>query len=320
MKLGQLVDTSVKLGMRLDPRGPGGLRRQMDERRNEYDSLPDWRKKFYDTERFTNPFGDVRLVHGSPDTEIGSVLLGVDIHVEELLLADHLRSRGERIDAVIAHHAHGVGIGPALSWDTMPAMVAMMVAEGVPPADAEASIHPYIDRRLRELDDFHRLGPDLAELLSIPLALIHSPADYYIGVGVRKVLDAARPDTVEDVIAALVTMPEVASSARIGVLPRTTSGSEARPAGRMLLKFGGGYILPPSAYPLLGKAGVNTVLQIHSTPEHEAAAEEAGITIVRIPHTACDNIGINLLLDDVEAELGQLRVVGCGGFERISRR
>ena len=56
--------------------------------------------------------------------------------------------------------------------------------------------------------------------------------------------------------------PEVDSSARLGAAPRIMTGEATRPAGRLLLKFGGGYILPPEAYTLLGEAGVNTVVQI----------------------------------------------------------
>ena len=87
----------------------------------------------------------------------------------------------------------------------------------------------------------------------------------------------------------------------------------------MLLKFGGGYGLPPDAYTLLGKAGVNTVLQIGCSPAQRQAAQEAGVAIVRIAHAACDNIGINLLLDEVERRHGLLNVIPCNYFERIRR-
>jgi hypothetical protein len=64
---------------------------------------------------------------------------------------------------------------------------------------------------------------------------------------------------------------------------------------------------------------VNTVIQIGCGPEHARVAQEAGVTIVRVPHAACDNIGINLLLDAVIATQGPLNVIACGAFERISR-
>jgi hypothetical protein len=39
---------------------------------------------------------------------------------------------------------------------------------------------------------------------------------------------------------------------------------------------------------------------------------------VRVPHAACDNFGINVLLDAAGRALGPLNVIGCAGFERIS--
>ena len=320
MNLRQLFDTSVRLGIAQDVRGEAPIRAQLARRRQEYEALPDWQKPYYDQERFVNPFGDVRLAY-SPrppeEVELDTIVLGIDIHLAELLLADRLRSAGQRVDAVIAHHAHGIGRSPSLSWDTMPFMVDIMVREGVDRADAEASIYPYIEGKLRELEDFHRIGPDTAKLLGLPLGCIHTPADYYITVGVRAAVEGAK--TVGDVVRALHTLPEVHSSAQLGAGIRVMTGDESRPAGRILYKFGGGYILPPSAYPLLGKAGVNTVLQIACGAEHARAAEEAGVTIIRIAHAACDNVGINLLLDDVIREHGPLNVIACGAFERISR-
>ena len=61
------------------------------------------------------------------------------------------------------------------------------------------------------------------------------------------------------------------------------------------------------------------MLQIGCPPASAAAAEAAGVAVVRIPHTACDNVGINLLLDAVEAEQRLLEVVPCHGFERVRR-
>jgi len=68
---------------------------------------------------------------------------------------------------------------------------------------------------------------------------------------------------------------------------------------------------------LLGKAGVNTVLQIGCTPAHAEAAQKAEAVILRIPHAACDNIGINFLLDKIEQRLGRLNVIPCRYYERI---
>ncbi len=319
MTLRDLYDTSIQLGMELDVRGEAALHRQMAQRRAEYDALPAWQQPYYDQERFRNPYGDVRIVNGPDDVELNTILLGINIGIDELLLADRLRSKGAQIDAVIAHHTSGIGVAISLVHDFMPVAIDFLVEEGVPRAQAETCINRYIEEKSQSLEDTARMGPDMAKLLEFPLACIHTPADYYIGEGVRPVVEAAQPQTVGEIVQALLQIPEVQSSARIGAEPRVMSGDESWPAGRMLLKFGGGYILPPDAYTLLGKAGVNTVLQIGCSPAHARAAQEAGVSIVRIAHAACDNIGINLLLDEVERRLGPLNVIACNYFERIRR-
>ncbi|HEX2184299.1 MAG TPA: hypothetical protein VHN78_02190 [Chloroflexota bacterium] len=319
MNLRQLYEQSIELGMALDVRGQAGLRAVLDARRREYESLPPWEQATFDLERLRNPFGDVRLVNGPDDVELRTIMLGIDIDVPDLLLADHLRRQGVAVDAVIAHHTTNIGVAPGLAYDIMDVNVDMLVAAGVPRGQAEAVIKPYVDERWRNNEDVHRVGPDTARLLDLPLGCIHTPADYYMEVGIRPAVEAARPQTTADVLRALLTIPEVQSAARFGALPRLMSGEPDWPAGRLFVKTGGGKIFPPGAYPLLGAAGVNTVIQIGCGPEHARAAQEAGVAIVRVPHAACDNIGINLLLDDVVRRRGPLHVIPCRAFERISR-
>lgn len=309
--------------MALDVRGRAALERQMAAAREEYEALPAWQRPFFDQERCRNPFGDVRIAYSprdSAEVELETILLGINIGVPELLLADRLRERGQRIDAVIAHHTTNIGVAPSLVQDFMPVAIDFLVGEGVPREDAERCITASMAEKQDALEDSHRIGPDTARLLGFPLACIHTPCDYYIGEGMRPVLAAAAPETAGDVVRALMAIPEVQGAARIsGALPRIMSGAPDWPVQRTLLKFGGGYILPPEAYALLGQAGVQAVVQIGCTPAHARVAEEARVAIIRVPHAACDNIGINLLLDEVERRHGPLDVVPCHTFERIRR-
>ena len=64
---------------------------------------------------------------------------------------------------------------------------------------------------------------------------------------------------------------------------------------------------------------MNTLVQIGSTPAHARAAQDAGVSIVRLPHAAADSLGLNLLLHEVERRHGPLDVLGCRGYE-CSRR
>ncbi len=49
---------------------------------------------FYDTEKLTNPYSDTRICAGDADTEIRGLLVGIDMEVGEVLLADRLAREG----------------------------------------------------------------------------------------------------------------------------------------------------------------------------------------------------------------------------------
>jgi hypothetical protein len=322
VKLSDLYQHSIRYGAALDVRGPEGLRRALEARRREYESLPPHEREAYDLERLTNPFGDVRLAYSprpASEIEVRTILLGIDIGVAELLLADHLRRKGVPVDAVVAHHTPNAGVAFNLAQDIMGVNVEMLVAQGVPLEDARRVIDPYVHERWLGNEDFHRQGPATARQLGLPFGCIHTPADYAFEAGIREVVQRERPATAGDVVQALLTIPEVQSAAHLGAFPRVMSGDPRQPLGRYMVKGGGGRIFPPGAYPLLGRAGVSTVIQIGCGPEHAREAEGARVCIVRVPHAACDNFGINLWLDSAIREHGPLEVIGCAAFERIER-
>ena len=74
---------------------------------------------------------------------------------------------------------------------------------------------------------------------------------------------------------------------------------------------------PAAAQPLFAKAGVNTVLQIGASAAVAEAAKEVGVSVVRLPHAAADNLGINLFYDEIERRFGPLNIIPCNYFERI---
>src|SRR5665647_1494288 len=107
MKLQEMYESAVRAGRRADPRGEKGIARILEEARKAHDDLPPERRWEFDTESLTNPFADTRILVGDPDTEVRRLLVGIDIMVGEILLADRLRQNGAGIDAVLAHHPDG---------------------------------------------------------------------------------------------------------------------------------------------------------------------------------------------------------------------
>ena len=317
--LRDLYETSIQIGRELDPRGQAAIDRQLQQRREEYDVLPAWEQALYDRERFRNPYGDVRIANGPDDTPIRTALVGINMHVKEMLLGVQLAARGRPFDAYISHHTNSVGISASLFADFMEVNVDYLIWEGVPEDEARASIFDYMAERLREHEDMHRIGPDTAKLLGYPLACIHTPVDYAHRQFINALFAREQPRTVGDIMELMLSIPEMQEAARIGAVPRIMTGDPAQPAGRIHAKFAGGYAYPPSAFPLLAQAGVTTVVQVSAGAATVTACREHGIAVVRLPHYATDNIGQNLLLDELMRRLEPFDVIPCNYFGRVDR-
>lgn len=320
MTLRELYETAIALGMALDFRGEAALKQELARRREEYEALPDWRKPYFDQERLRNPYGDCRIVNGPEDVALNTVLLGINIQMPEFLLADHLRGKGTQIDALVAHHTTGTGVGRSHVYDIMSANIDIFEREGVPRAEAERVYRPLMEQAWKTYDDIpNRMAPDMARFFDFPMVQIHAPTDLYHGKGIDDLLADARPETLEDILRALLTVPEMQSAARIGAEPRIVVGEKDRPAGRILHQELGGWGWPAHVYPLLAEAGVDTVLLVGIGTGVQEAIREAGMGAVRIPHAAVDNLGINLFFDEVERRFGPLNIIPCNYFERIKR-
>ena len=319
MTLRDLYETSIEIGRELDPRGQAAIEWQLQRRRDEYAALPAWQQALYDQERFRNPYGDVRISHGPSETPIRTALVGINMHVQEMLLGVQLAAKGTPIDAFISHHTNSVGISASLVADFMEINADYLIWEGVPEDEARACIFDFMAARLQEHEDVHRIGPDTAQLLGYPLACIHTPVDYAHRQYINALFAREKPETVGDIVELMLTLPEMQEAARIGAVPRIMTGDPAQPTGRMHAKFAGGYAYPPSAFPLLAKAGVQTVVQVSAGSATVAACRELGIALVRLPHYATDNIGQNLLLDELMRRLEPFDVIPCNYFGRVDR-
>ena len=168
MKIREIYERAVKTGRELDPRGRDEVSRELERTKKDFDELKEKDKKFFDTERLTNPYADSRVLYGDPEREVKRVLVGIDMEVGEVLLADRLKDRGKAIDLIIAHHPEGRGM--AKLYDVMDMQTDILHKYGVPINVAE----DIMDERIREVE--RRLMPanhsravDAARLLDIPI-------------------------------------------------------------------------------------------------------------------------------------------------------
>ena len=99
MKLSDFYRKAITSGIEHDPRGRSAVLGELDRRRKAFEAMLPPEKEFFDLESLQNPYADSRILVGSADQEIRSVLVGIDIDVGEILLADNLRSKGRKVDA-----------------------------------------------------------------------------------------------------------------------------------------------------------------------------------------------------------------------------
>ena len=67
MKLREMYETAVRLGIQADPRGKQGVDRFLERARERHEKLPDYLKEVFDKEELTNPFADTRIYVGDPE-------------------------------------------------------------------------------------------------------------------------------------------------------------------------------------------------------------------------------------------------------------
>lgn len=316
MKLEKIYRTAVELGMRRDPRGKEGVKQALADAGKEYEGLKGDEKRFFDKERLTNPFADTRILFGSPELEVKSVIVGVDVESPELLLVDRLREKGSRIDLCIGHHPEGRALA-GLS-EVMGLQADAWAAFGVPVNIGDA----LISERMREIrralmPQNHQRPIDAARLLGIPFMCVHTPADNLVTDHLTRLLKREKPRLVGDVVDLLLKQKEYRAAAGRGMGPSVLVGDKSSRAGEPFVDMTGGTEGPVSALEKLAQAGVGTIIAMHMGDKLKAEAEKQHVNVVIAGHIASDNVGLNLFLDQLEKQ--GMTSQAFSGFDRYSR-
>lgn len=316
MTLGDLYRRIVDVGIQNDPRGPDGVRKELDAAKKSYEKLGDDEKDFFDTERLTNPYADTRVLWGDPDGEIHTVMVGIDLEAQEVLLADRLRERGTAVDSLLAHHPEGSAM--ANLYQVMGMQADVLAAVGVPLAVAEGMLEGRIrevSRRLMPAN--HTRAVDAARLLGLPIMCAHTASDNCVQAFLQKKFDEAEPYHVEDVIDLLHSLPEYEHARRLGAGPTIFLGSKERRAGKVLVDMTGGTSGAKELFQKIANTDVGTIVGMHMGDDHRKEAEKQHLNVVIAGHMASDSVGMNILLDTAAGDA--VEFVPCSGFTRHSR-
>lgn len=260
------------------------------------------------------PCPETRLLHGEPGAEVrGAVLVGIDVGIGEILVADRLRERGESVSLVVAHRTDcGGGAAPKAMFSLRAGLlsrfgVPVAVTPRRPAAGPAEPVTPALERDV-----------DAARLLDIPYLCVRMPADLLSGSYLQERLDALRPPTLGDAVEALRGIDEYRHACQRRRGPRLARGKGGDAAGRVYVDMDPDGEDSARGYAAAREAGAGSVVALHATPAHLAGAVAAGLPLIDAGQVASDSLGLNLLLDEVFA--GQpLRVVPCSGFRRVER-
>jgi putative NIF3 family GTP cyclohydrolase 1 type 2 len=316
LKLEEIYKLAVQMGIEKDPRGKAEIKKLLARNREKYEKLPDNEKEYFDINSLENPFPDSRILVGDPGTEVKSVLVGVDMEVPEVLLADRLREKGEAVDLIISHHPEGQGL---INLDKVMALQAdEWYRHGVPINIGEA----LIGKRMQEI--YRAFLPrnveralDVARLLGIPFMSMHTVADNQVHSYLTDYLARRKPRTVGDVIDRLLEIPEYQAAARTQSGPVAIVGSKENRAGKIMVDMTGGTEGPQEILAKLADAGVGTIVAMHYSEKHKDEAEKQKLNVIIAGHIVSDSLGMNLILDRLE-EKG-VHIIPVSGLVRVSR-
>lgn len=264
-------------------------------------------------------YADTAILYGRPDTVVHKFLVGIDIEVGELLLADRIRE-DSGLDLVISHHPQGRAYA-ALS-QVMALQVEVLKKIGLD----EKVARQLVDERMQEVDRTilsrnHMRTPDAACLLDLPFMCVHTPADNHAFRFIKTLMDKERPQKVEDIIDTLMNIAEYQEAEKNHAGPRIILGNPKRRVGKILIEMTGGTEGPKGAFDKLYKRGVRTIVSMHLSEEHFRKVKDADLNVVIAGHISSDTLGLNLLLDKIEKQTQEsLEVINCAGFRRFTPR
>lgn len=311
MKVKEIFDLAIQQGIENDFRSKEEIQEFLDRKKEIFKELPKDEKQYFDQEDLINPYTD-SAIHYDNGRDVKKVLAGIDITIGSLLLAKELG-----IDLVFNHHP----IGKSLSKfdDVMNLQVDAYEKFGIPVNIAEKLIHKRISEVARGINPINHYNiVDAAKLLNINLINIHTPADNCVAQLVTKKIEEKKPRYIKDVLKLLLEIPEYQEAKRRGTGPTLFSGTPNSRCGKVVVsEMTGGTEGSKHIYKAMANVGIGTAVGMHQSEAHRENAEKANINVVIAGHISSDSIGMNLILDKLEAK--KIEIIPFGGLTRISR-
>lgn len=317
MNIQQIYDLAIKIGVDNDPRGRKKIEKILKKKKERFSDLPKKKQADYDKSKLSDPYSDSGIHFGDVKKEIKRVLVGIDVGVEEILLAKELERQDKKIDLVIAHHPEGKALTNL--HEVMDIQTEVLSKAGVPENIAEGVLADRIKEVSRTIAPINHYKPvDAARLLNIPFLNLHTPADNCVWNFVDKYISKKKPETVGEVIETLKEIPEYKEASKLNAGPVIFSGNENGRAGKIIVSgMTGGTGGSEKIFERMSHYGIGTEIGMHLGEKHREEAAKHYINVVIAGHIASDSLGMNIIMDELEKK--NIEIIACSGFIRYSR-
>ena len=319
MKLERLYKKAVEIGIKNDLRGRSEINKILKEEKEKFKEIKKDEVEYYDKDKLFNPFSDTRILYGDLNTEVKKVIVGIDMEVGEILVTYLLnKNKGPKIDLIISHHPEGYAL--AGLYDVMKLQADLLANYGITISVAEKLMEKRIsevERRLLPVN--HNRAVDAARIMNIPMICIHTPADNCVTNYLIKTFEKEKPYKLRDLMKILKNIPEYKKMAKMQIPSKIVSGSENNKCGKVYVDMTGGTEGSKDVFEKFANSGVSTLVCMHISENHLDNAKKANLNIVIAGHISSDNLGLNLLFDELEKE-EKLDFIEISGFERITRK
>ncbi len=287
-------------------------------RKKNFEQLSKKERGYFDQDSLFNPFADTRIIYEHNKEEITSALVGIDISVGELLLADRLNQKGAKINLAVSHHPQGYAF--ANFYEVMDLQIDGFIDYGISVSLSEKTLRQRKDEVSRKVHaaNFNRTY-NTAKLLGLNFFCMHTPCDNLAYQFLRKKIDKAGPVHLSEIMNILYSIGEYQDAARFNTPPKIVIGSSQSRCRKIHLEFTGGKEGPKDIYKELAAQGVDTIVAMHQSEAHYKKCKEANINVVFASHIASDNLGVNLMLDFLQAEKN-FKIYEASGFKRIKHK
>jgi len=317
LTLKEVYEIFIREGIKADLRKPKQVQQYLLDKKKEYNKLKPASRKFFDKECLKNPYADLRILHGKPQQEVRRILVGIDIGVGELLMAEQFAQRGEGFDLVLAHHPRGIAL--AGLHDVMSLQTDLLVNLGIKESIAKDLMRKRVNEVARSLHSAnHSREIDAARLLNIPLMCCHTPADNKVATYLQRLVNAKKPKNLKQIVDLLMKEPEYQDSSALKAGPEILIGKAQDRAGQIVVDMTGGTEGSKDIFGRLSQTGVQTLLGMHYSQAHFNKIKAEQMHVVNAGHIASDNLGMNLILDCLSKK-GKIDIVACSGFRRFNR-